>query len=260
MGKYEGFLLCADFDGTFALPGAALSAENLDAVKRFQDGGGLFTIASGRPIPFIRELTRSFEVNAPIIALNGTVVCDPDTFAPLHEHPMGEDVLPVLDQAARRGFCGRMALWNATELHNRWTEDDGVLPGEYFARLPRPWYKAVLVQDDAATLALRDWFHLCWGDRFTGSRSWPQGFEIQALGAGKGAALRWIREYLGSRVHTAVGAGDFENDISLIRDADIGYAVANALPEVRAAADRVTVANTGHAIAAIIADLTRARA
>ncbi len=255
MGRYDGFLLCADFDGTFALPGATLSEENLAAVKRFQDGGGLFSIASGRPTRFIREMTRAFRLNAPVIAMNGTVVCDPDTFEPLAVFPLDDGVLTALDQAVRAGLCGEMALWNESEAHNRWSADTGVLPGAFYANLPRPWYKAVLVQDDARTLALRDWFHLRWADRFTGSRSWPQGFEIQALGTGKGAALKWIRQYLGARVHTAVGAGDFENDISLVRDADIGYAVGNALPEVKAAADRVTVANTEHAVAAIIDEL-----
>ena len=29
MKKYEGYLICTDFDGTFALPNARLSEENL---------------------------------------------------------------------------------------------------------------------------------------------------------------------------------------------------------------------------------------
>ena len=57
------------------------------------------------------------------------------------------------------------------------------------------------------------------------------------------------------RVHTTIGVGDYENDLSLVRDADIGYAVGNAIDEVKAVASRVTVPNTQHAIARIIAEL-----
>ncbi|MBQ7089574.1 MAG: HAD hydrolase family protein, partial [Clostridia bacterium] len=45
------------------------------------------------------------------------------------------------------------------------------------------------------------------------------------------------------------------NDISMIRTAGIGYAVANAVPEAKAVADRITVGNNDHAIAAIIREL-----
>ncbi len=259
MGKFDGYLLCTDFDGTFALPGAVLSRENLDAVRYFQGEGWLFTIASGRTPRFIRELTASFEVNAPVIALNGTMVCDPFSFEVMKEYPMDGDCLAVLDEIASGGLCGSITLWNAGEARVRWTRDVAdEMPGAFYARHPRPWYKAVMAcPDEAAALALRAWFNERWGSLYAGSRSWPTGFEFQAAGTGKGEALRWIRQALGERVRGSVGGGDFENDIPLIRAADIGYAVANAIPEAKAAASRVTVANTDHAVAAIIEELGR---
>ena len=85
-------------------------------------------------------------------------------------------------------------------------------------------------------LRLRDWFHLNWGDQYTGFRCWEEGFEIQPHGSGKGQGMTWIRAHSGLEIRKTVGTGDFENDISLVRDADIGYAVDNALPCVKAAA------------------------
>ena len=258
MGRYDGYLLCTDFDGTFALPGAALSQENLDAVHYFQSEGGLFTIASGRTPEFIRDLTGPFEVNAPVIAMNGTMVLDEHDFSIIRDYPMSEECLEVLDGIAGLGLCEQLTLWNAEDERNRWTKDGGDLPSAHYARHPRPWYKAVMVcSDEPSALAMRAWFNERWTHRFAGSRSWPTGFEVQDAHAGKGEAMKWIREYLGEKVRLTVGAGDFENDISLIRAADIGYAVGNAIPEVKAAADRVTVPNTGHAIAAIIEELGR---
>ena len=54
-----------------------------------------------------------------------------------------------------------------------------------------------------------------------------------------------------------VGVGDYENDLTLIRDADIGYAVENATSSLKAIADRVTVSVNECAIAKIIEDLER---
>ena len=256
MGKFDGFLICTDFDGTFALPGAALSQENLDAVRYFQSEGGLFSIASGRTPKFIRELVGPFEVNAPVIALNGTMVCDEHTFAAMQEYPMDRSVITVLDELVELHLCDMFTLWNGEEERHMWERKSGLKPSEFYAGHALPWYKAVMVcPDEPAALAMRSWFFEKWGGQFDGSRSWPSGFEIYAPNAGKGTALRWIRKYLGERVRTAVGVGDFENDISLIQDADIGYAVGNAIPDVKAAADRVTVANTEHAIARIIEEL-----
>ena len=49
--------------------------------------------------------------------------------------------------------------------------------------------------------------------------------------------------------------GDYNNDVAMIREAALGIAVSNAVPEAKAAADAVTVSNEEHAIARIISDL-----
>ena len=56
-------------------------------------------------------------------------------------------------------------------------------------------------------------------------------------------------------VDLTVGIGDFDNDLPLVSQADIGYAVANAVESVKAAADRITVSCDEHAIAKIIYEL-----
>ena len=53
----------------------------------------------------------------------------------------------------------------------------------------------------------------------------------------------------------SVAVGDYDNDVSMIKAAGMGIAVANATPSVMAVADSVTVSNEEHAIARIIYDL-----
>ena len=52
-----------------------------------------------------------------------------------------------------------------------------------------------------------------------------------------------------------IAIGDNENDISMIKTAKLGVAVSNAIDELKAVADLVTVSNNEHAIAAIVEKL-----
>ncbi len=255
MKKYEGFLICTDFDGTFALPGAQLSKENLKAVRYFQENGGLFTIASGRTPAFIRALADQFTPNAPVIAMNGALICDEHTGRILRRYPMDRGVLALMDELAETGLPECMSLWNEHEIRDDWHASDGLKPSERFSGLPEPWYKTVIMQDSDKTLELRDYFQSRYAARYHSGRSWPGGFEIHSLQSGKGECVRALKDMYAGRIHTTVGVGDYENDLSLVRDSDIGYAVGNAIDALKAVADRITVDHTDHAIARIIEEL-----
>ena len=82
-------------------------------------------------------------------------------------------------------------------------------------------------------------------------------YEILPKGVSKGAVLCKMAELLGIEMKRTVAVGDYNNDISMIRAAGIGFAVANGVPEVKAVADHVTVSNEEHAIARIIGELDR---
>jgi hypothetical protein len=83
--------------------------------------------------------------------------------------------------------------------------------------------------------------------------------EILPQGATKGNALAALLDILNiDGLHT-VAVGDNLNDLSMVRKADCGYAVANAHPGLRDIADAVTVHHEQHAIAAIVQELVDKR-
>lgn len=255
MKKYEGYLICTDFDGTFALPNAHLSDENIEAVRYFQEQGGLFTIASGRSAAFIRNLDERFRPNAPLIVMNGAMICDENDGHVLHSFPMQRNVLESLDALAATGLPRQISVWNEHEIRNDWRKGNGILPSVCFSDFPQPWFKVVVESDSESTFKIRDFFLERYSDRFHCGRSWPEGFEIHSLESGKGECMRVLKSIYKGRVHTTIGVGDYENDVSLVRDADIGYTVGNAIEAVKAVAKRITVSNCEHAIARIISDL-----
>lgn len=73
--------------------------------------------------------------------------------------------------------------------------------------------------------------------------SMSMGMEILAKGTSKGAALRWLCDYLSLSVSNAAAFGDSLNDVSMLSTAGIGVAMENAHIEDYEAALYITLSN-----------------
>ena len=65
--------------------------------------------------------------------------------------------------------------------------------------------------------------------------------EINDPSANKGAGLKFIADMLNIPMSDTIAFGDGSNDIYMIRDAGIGVAMANAIDEIKDAADYITL-------------------
>lgn len=247
MGAYSGYLIVSDIDGTLVVDGN-LPPENLTAIEKFQAEGGRFTLCTGRSPSHIRRFP--FACNAPIATINGTLLCS-ERHKPLVRMHMEEDYHDVIRtvigkfpgiRQVDRYHEAEFVTWQRTR-----EGDDlsALLPGA-------PCYKFFLICDEEPTaLSLMAYITENHSDRYEVNRSFPCGVEIHKKGTGKGACIREMRKLLPD-VRTIIAAGDYENDITMLKEADIGCAVGNAIPSVKAAADRVICRNDEFAIAYII--------
>ena len=263
MGKFDGIIICTDLDNTF-LYNAKASDESCRAIRYFQDNGGLFTVATGRGADFVRNFD-NYKPNAPLIVSNGTQICDHVTSKTIEYLPMPDYTTDVIEELYDADLLRDVFLYDLhdggthidTSDFRSWNPGIGKRPGEWFANVPGPWVKMLLQQDNAEkNIELKEYIDRTWPGMFETDRSYGRGLELHAPGSGKGACVDILRRILPG-IRLVVGAGDYENDISLLKCADIGYAVANALPCVKEAADRITVDCTEHAIAHIIKDIER---
>ncbi len=76
--------------------------------------------------------------------------------------------------------------------------------------------------------------------------------EVNAASAHKGRALERFAAHFGWMLANCMSFGDGLNDLSMVRMAGTGVAMANAAPEVRAAADYVTLSNDDDGVAAAL--------
>ena len=257
MGCFDGYLFLTDMDGTLT-DREKLSQENIDAIRFFQQEGGLFTLASGRAPGYLRDYAEKIGLKASVIGINGTVIYDLEKDELLFSDCLDEGAIEVVEYAIEHyeGILAESTTYSMEEWAGIYElKDQKQSFREYAKTLPSPWYKLILiVRSDVSEKILLD-LRERFGDRYNFERSWPEGIEMHSKGSGKDVCLKRLKEYFGDRIHTTVAAGDYENDLPMIQAADIGYAVGNAIASVKEAADRITVSCDQHSIAAIIQEL-----
>ena len=267
MGKFTGYLICTDCDGTLTYDVGKVSDENAEAIKYFQNEGGMFTLATGR-FPDHAELFQDkLQINAPMVSLNGTMLYDIYSKSLINKWPMETESCYELLFYIKKNWCGVWDYWMNGVSSSGEFFSNGYKPGEHsqeddslkhvLADFPSQMLKMVVVSPDDVTLAMQKDLKKKFGDRFRFDTSWANGLEIQDINSGKGVAVQYMKEHFGTRIHTTIGIGDYENDISLLQSSDIGYAVDNAIDIVKKIADRITVSNTENAIAKVIMDLEK---
>ena len=73
---YSNFALFSDLDGTLFNSNTMVSEENKKAIYKFQEGGGLFAVSTGRTQYKVKSILSDIVINAPSILYNGSGVYD----------------------------------------------------------------------------------------------------------------------------------------------------------------------------------------
>ena len=267
MGKFDGILICTDLDGTLLRNDKTISEENSEAIEYFKREGGYFTFVTGRMYFTARRLYDMVKPNAPIGCINGGGIYDYE-----QEKYLWSMILPegarelvgaVYDAVPSAGiqlnaldaiyFCRD----NDAMYHFRKRTGATFLQGDYrtvdvpvgkvvFGDEPENISKIAEVLSNHPRSAEFDYI-----------RSEKTLYEILPKGSSKGNLLIKLAEILGVDARKTVAIGDYNNDVSMIRAAGVGVAVANAVEEAKAVADIVTVSNEESAIAKIIEMIDR---
>ena len=266
MGKFDGFLICTDLDGTLLCNDKTISDENLSAIEYFKQEGGFFTFVTGRMPFFVSHVYDRIKPNAPIGCINGGGLYDYPNQTYLWQGTMPDGVVDLIrsvDEAVPN-----VGIQVNTFYHTYFSKENPVmqefrrltgLPNLicHYSEVTEPIAKIVFgceaesdVLEGMRILRSHPEAH-----RFDFIRSERTLFEILPKGVGKGTAIRNLVNHLGLDINRTIAIGDYNNDISMFHAAKVGIAVSNACEEALAAADYITVSNEESAIARVIADL-----
>lgn len=244
MGIFDGVLLATDFDETLCARGGYISAADRSALLRFTEQGGLFTVATGRPLRTFLPFADDLPLTAPAVLSNGAMLFDfaageavacrllPDTIR--------ADAMTLAERfpsMALELYVGLQAVAvrpnHATRLHAlrvRCGYREITL-----ARLPADCLKLILEDREPVLHRAQDFIRTVWGDRYEAVFSSPILLELTAPGCSKGAAVLDLAERLGVDQEHIYCVGDNQNDLTMLQAARQGFCPANATAEVLAA-------------------------
>jgi hydroxymethylpyrimidine pyrophosphatase-like HAD family hydrolase len=207
--------LATDYDGTLASDGE-VSATTLQALRRFKASGRKLVMVTGRQLPDLRRVFAHAALFDAVVAENGALLFqlgETRRFAP----PPPPDFVAAL---RRRG----LAPLAVGEVIVATSSAHAADVAEAIAEAAPGWH-AILNKDSVMCL--------------------PSGVD-------KASGLIAAAGALELDLDQVAGVGDAENDLTFLAACGVGAAVANALPEVKAAADLVTPGPEGDGVVWLI--------
>lgn len=266
MKKFDGILFCTDLDGTILKSDRTISKENLDAIEYFKSEGGKFTFITGRMPFFASQFYDIIRPNAPVGCINGGGLYDYKKGEYIQTTELSKKVFELID-VIYDNFPNIGIQVNTFHKVYFYRDNQAMQDFRKLTRLPylvkhyrevtEPIAKVVFVSDnDAELLATQKMLeeHPLAED-FTFVRAEKTLFEILPRKMGKHRALEALAEAF-SNITKTIAIGDYNNDITMLKAANLGIAVANATPDTKKVADLVTVSNEENAIARVIEDLS----
>lgn len=239
MGKFSGILLACDVDGTLVKDGI-LSDENAKAIEYFISEGGLFTVATGRTPEHIKEhYMPKLLVNAPMLCINGTAIADEKSFEILWEKKMPNVFGKMIEEVRSVTQPEKIILYKFSDTI---LVENEIPEGEF--------YKILFVTTTTEeALSLKEKLGVLFPECHF-SRSWHTGLEATCVNAGKGIALKKLKEI--TKAKLAIGMGNFENDLTLLESADYAASVSDASDDVKAISDFITENDAENGVAEFI--------
>lgn len=282
MSELSNILIVTDLDGTFFGRHSEPLPRNLEAIELLKAQGGHFTVATGRTYLNLKHKWQDAAdiVNAPVVGCNGAMLCDLKADKVIDARLMDkrhvEELIELMlaefpDLGARisveEGFltsqlqcerCGELSR----DIDRVAPAKMFLLPEEEWESIP-DWYKVVVRGSAARTDEFRALAESKWGDRFVTSKSGASYLEFQAPGTTKATMLPALRSYVEERTGKPVriyACGDYENDLTMLKAADVAVCPQNALDCVKAVADLCLCHHADGLIASLIELIEEGRA
>ena len=246
-GRFSGCLLASDIDGTL-VSGGSIPQRNLEAIRRFTDEGGLFTLATGRSIEAARRYALLSGVNCASIVFNGAIGYDFRSESMLWRESLSDAakavIPPLLERFPHIGAEVHSGLsfyvLNRTPDVDRHIayEDITAEDASYEQIRDKDWTKVLFAMGERERLAemhdycesvrLEDAYFLKTADIY---------YELTCAGVSKGAALTRLASLMGVPPEKTFAIGDYYNDVELIEAAGVGCFVETAPEELHGMAD-----------------------
>jgi Cof subfamily protein (haloacid dehalogenase superfamily) len=254
-------LVASDLDGTLVRSDNTIDDRTRRAIAAAEAAGATVVFCTARPHRGLIELARETGHRGVAICNNGAMLWD------LHTESVVE--VSALQPATARKLVALLeaevpgGAWAVERAHGfghepeyvtRWPIPEDASVDAIHALIAEPAVKLMLRHRDLSADVLLERARAACGHlaELSHSSTTDALLEISAAGVSKATALARLCEQRGVDRRDVIAFGDMPNDLPMLSWAGHGVAVANAHPDVRAAADEVTASNDESGVALVL--------
>lgn len=260
-----------DLDGTLLTDKKELTMRTREVLTKAIHSGIIVLVATGRPWMGVPKELREFPGMDYALTSNGARIIDTRTGQVIEEH-----LLPVKSAKKALEICRKYDTLQEVYFDGQGYAPAGKMASvERYHKNPNMWEymrKTRIPVDDIFELVDREnrgldktqalfadmaerkcaWEELACHEDLELVGSLRYNIEINAAGVNKGTGLVNLGKRLGIKREEIMACGDGDNDTVMLKEVGFGVAMANGEPQVKEAADYITLSNEEDGVAQAI--------
>lgn len=255
--------IALDLDGTLTNHDKEVTPITRQALMRAQKDGAHIILASGRPTYGIAPIADHLEIdkyNGYVLSYNGGKIVNWQTKEELYSNHLPNNIIPILYNYAKEngyallGYAGKEIITEMPD--DKYVNEESRINkmeirkvDNLLESLESNPTKLLMTGDASLMIKAEEELAEIVGNRMDVFRSAPFFIELVPKGIDKAQSLNRLLELIGLSTNDMIAFGDGYNDLSMLKLAGVGVAMANAVPEVRAEADFITKSNEEDGVA-----------
>ena len=258
--------IALDLDGTLTNHDKVVTPRTRQALLKAQELGTVIILASGRPTYGIVPVAECLELEKRggyILSYNGGNIVNAKTGEKLFSQFLPDAVIPILYKYAKEknhallGYAGNEIITEMPD--DQYVKEESRINKMNIRKVdnlmetlePHPT-KLLMTGDPTDMIKAEEELVEILGEKMDIFRSAPFFLELVPKGIDKAQSLLRLLSKINLTPADLMAFGDGYNDLSMLKRAGVGVAMANAAPEVRADADYVTLSNEEDGVAAAL--------
>lgn len=255
--------IALDLDGTLTNHDKVVTPRTRQALLKAQEQGSIIILASGRPTYGIVPVAECLELEKRggyILSYNGGNIVNAKTGEKLFSQFLPDAVIPILYKYAKEknhallGYAGNEIITEMPD--DQYVKEESRINKMNIRKVdnlldalePHPT-KLLMTGDPTDMIKAEEELVEILGEKMDIFRSAPFFLELVPKGIDKAQSLLRLLSKINLTPADLMAFGDGYNDLSMLKLAGVGVAMANAAPELRADADYVTLSNEEDGVA-----------